>query len=116
MAFQDETASSIHAKFLHYDFPTEGETGGNRDLNNFAPRIGITFRLAKQTVLRAGGGIFYGYFNYLGIEDGRFSAQAPRVRSFGFSPNYLQPIATLQAGLPPLPAPNDPTKLIPNDR
>ncbi len=115
MAFQDETVTTIQTHFLHYDFPTEGETGGNRDLNNFAPRIGIAYRLAKQTVLRAGGGIFYGYFNYLGIEDGRFSAQAPRVRAIGFSPNYLQPNVTLQAGLPALPPPNDPTKLIAND-
>ncbi|MFB3904136.1 MAG: carboxypeptidase regulatory-like domain-containing protein [Acidobacteriota bacterium] len=114
-AFQNETSPTITATFMHYEFPKEGETGGSRDLNNFAPRLGITYRLAKQTVVRAGGGIFYGYFNYLGIEDGRFSAQAPRVRGFGFTPNYLQPIATLQGGLPQLPPPNDPTKLIPND-
>ncbi|MFB3902366.1 MAG: carboxypeptidase regulatory-like domain-containing protein [Acidobacteriota bacterium] len=115
LAFQDDISPTIQAKFLGYEFPTEGDTGGNRDLNNFAPRLGITYRLAKQTVLRVGGGIFYGYFNYMGIEDARFTAQAPRVRAIGFSPNYLEPNVTLQAGLPPLPPPNDPTTLIPND-
>ncbi len=32
----------------------------DRDLNNFGPRIGLAFKLDDKTVLRAGGGIFYG--------------------------------------------------------
>ncbi|MFN0122911.1 MAG: carboxypeptidase regulatory-like domain-containing protein [Blastocatellia bacterium] len=32
----------------------------DRDLNNFGPRIGLAFKLNDKTVLRAGGGIFYG--------------------------------------------------------
>jgi len=31
----------------------------DRDLNNFAPRIGLAFKIDDKTVLRAGGGIFY---------------------------------------------------------
>jgi hypothetical protein len=33
---------------------------GNPDRNNFAPRVGLAYRLNSQTVLRAGGGIFFG--------------------------------------------------------
>ncbi|MBC8164863.1 MAG: TonB-dependent receptor, partial [Bryobacteraceae bacterium] len=34
----------------------------NTDLNNFGPRLGLAYRLpfARETVIRAGGGIFYG--------------------------------------------------------
>ena len=29
------------------------------DYNNFAPRVGLAYQLAKNTVFRAGGGIYY---------------------------------------------------------
>ncbi len=32
----------------------------DRDLNNFGPRIGFAFKINDKTVLRGGGGIFYG--------------------------------------------------------
>jgi outer membrane receptor protein involved in Fe transport len=33
---------------------------GNPDRNNFAPRLGLAYRLGSKSVLRAGAGIFYG--------------------------------------------------------
>ncbi|MBV9082602.1 MAG: TonB-dependent receptor, partial [Acidobacteriaceae bacterium] len=32
---------------------------GNPDYNNFAPRLGIAYKLREHTVIRTGGGIFY---------------------------------------------------------
>jgi len=49
------------------------------DLNNFAPRIGLAYKLSDKLVLRAGYGIFYG-----GQENGPFSNPSP-----GFNPPFL---------------------------
>jgi hypothetical protein len=32
----------------------------DRDLNNWGPRIGLAFKINEKTVLRAGGGVYYG--------------------------------------------------------
>ena len=39
------------------------------DRNNFAPRIGIVYKLNEKTVLRGGYGIFYNLFDRVGSED-----------------------------------------------
>jgi outer membrane receptor protein involved in Fe transport len=49
------------------------------DLNNFAPRIGLAYKLQAHTVLRAGYGIFYG-----GQENGPYSNP-----SMGFNPPFF---------------------------
>ena len=41
----------------------------NPDNNNFAPRIGIVYRLDDRTVVRGGWGIFYNLFDRVGSED-----------------------------------------------
>lgn len=38
----------------------------NTDVNNWAPRLGIAYRLNEKTILRAGAGIFYGGQEALG--------------------------------------------------
>ena len=48
------------------------------DLNNFAPRIGLSYQLSNKLVLRTGYGIFYG-----GQESGPFSNPSP-----GYNPPY----------------------------
>ena len=48
-------------------------------LNNFAPRIGLSYQIADKLVLRSGYGIFYG-----GQENGPFSNPSP-----GFNPPFL---------------------------
>ncbi len=72
----------------------------NPDLRNFAPRVGLAYKLSDSAVLRAGYGIFYG-----GEENGPFSNPSP-----GFNPpffvteNFTQP-----CGLPAAnPNPNQP--------
>src|SRR5207247_9452918 len=51
----------------------------NRDLNNFAPRVGLAFQIMDKLVLRSGYGIFYG-----GQENGPFSNP-----STGFNPPFF---------------------------
>lgn len=49
------------------------------DLNNFAPRVGLAYKIADKLVLRGGYGIFYG-----GQENGPFSNPSP-----GFNPPFF---------------------------
>ncbi|MBV9483096.1 MAG: TonB-dependent receptor [Acidobacteria bacterium] len=49
------------------------------DTNNFAPRLGLAYKLGERTVLRSGYGIFYG-----GEEDGPYSNP-----SAGFNPPFF---------------------------
>jgi hypothetical protein len=51
----------------------------NKDLNNFAPRVGLAYQIQAGTVLRAGYGIFYG-----GQENGPYSNPSP-----GFNPPFF---------------------------
>jgi hypothetical protein len=51
----------------------------DRDLNNWAPRIGFAYRINDKLVMRAGYGIFYG-----GQENGPFSNPSP-----GFNPPFF---------------------------
>jgi hypothetical protein len=47
-------------------------TNANPDRNNFAPRLGIAYRLNAKTVIRTGGGLFYGHTGGLGGGAGPF--------------------------------------------
>jgi len=49
------------------------------DYNNFAPRVGLAYKLTDKLVMRAGYGIFYG-----GQENGPFSNPSP-----GFNPPFF---------------------------
>ncbi|MGH9684872.1 MAG: TonB-dependent receptor domain-containing protein [Candidatus Acidiferrales bacterium] len=68
--------------FLAANIPIE-RTGSagliNPDLNNFAPRIGLAYKITDKLVLRTGYGIFYG-----GQENGPYSNPSP-----GFNPPYF---------------------------
>ena len=39
------------------------------DRNNFAPRVGVVYKLDEKTVIRGGWGIFYNLFDRVGSED-----------------------------------------------
>jgi hypothetical protein len=41
----------------------------NPDKNNFAPRVGLVYKVDDKTVLRGGYGIFYNMFDRIGSED-----------------------------------------------
>ena len=45
----------------YWDRPEDGsDCGCENDRNNFAPRLGLAYRLNEKTVIRASAGIFYG--------------------------------------------------------
>ena len=76
------------------------------DFNNFAPRLGLVYRLGETTVLRSGYGIFYNLMDRIGSED-QLSLNPPGLRNIrlrasgnvnpvfflrdGFPANYLDP-------------------------
>ena len=77
------------------------ETFSNLDKNNFAPRVGFAWRLNSETVLRGGGGIFYGGFGYYAV--GQTTAASPPFFlgiTFPSPSNAAQSTLTLSTGFP----------------
>ena len=75
--FYKNVRPDIKIKFVPYDAPYD------TDKNNFAPRLGLSYQLPRNTVVRAGFGIFYN------------SPQgAALANSVDFAPNTLRPIWT----------------------
>jgi hypothetical protein len=63
------------AVVLAKDGDHRSETFSDLDKNNFAPRIGFAWQMTGKTVLRGGGGIFYGGFGYYAV--GQTTAASP---------------------------------------
>ena len=58
--------------------PTDGsDSGGETDMNNFAPRLGVAYRLNDRTVMRAGAGIFFGEHDIVQGQAARFFTGPP---------------------------------------
>ncbi|MEX2260561.1 MAG: carboxypeptidase regulatory-like domain-containing protein [Bryobacteraceae bacterium] len=86
-----------------FTFPTDGgDCGCNNDWNNFAPRLGLAFSVDSRTVIRAGGGIFYGEPNNVG-EGGRFVPGAPRSSELTRPQGFEQTDLFVRQGVPDLP-------------
>ncbi len=61
-----------------FERPRDGrDCGCIEDKNNFAPRVGLAYRLTRATVMRSGFGIFYGEADYLTSETARWINQTP---------------------------------------
>ncbi|MCC6393046.1 MAG: TonB-dependent receptor [Bryobacterales bacterium] len=100
-------------------------TFSDRDLNNFAPRVGLAWELNSGTVIRAAAGIFYGGYGYaapgamptlnppytisLGFPTASTAAVSNVVLGAGFAPgvldpkNVVNPAAVAVPGRNPLP-------------
>ena len=72
------------AEYLpHFQTPTSGsDCACQNDMNNFAPRVGLAYRLNDSTVIRGGAGIFYGEHDNTGGEAARFNTGAPQSNEF----------------------------------
>jgi hypothetical protein len=78
--------------------PKDGsDTGAERDLNNFAPRIGLAYRLGSKTVIRSAFGIIYGQAE--GVNS-RWSNQTPFFTEVEFPGTNTVPAAFVKDGLP----------------
>jgi hypothetical protein len=65
------------------------------DLNNFAPRVGLAYKLSDKLVLRGGYGIFYG-----GQENGPFSNPSPGFNPPFFASQVFAPPCTVPSANP----------------
>ena len=76
----NETEAQLPIEFNGYTFPQDGgDCGCQRDTNNFAPRIGLAYRVTDSTVIRAGGGLYYGEADSAGFEAGRYQEGPPNA-------------------------------------
>ncbi|MEZ5352530.1 MAG: carboxypeptidase-like regulatory domain-containing protein [Bryobacteraceae bacterium] len=64
-----------------------GDCGCRMDKNNIAPRIGLAYRMTDRTVIRAGGGMYYGEHDSAQSEAGRFFTGAPLANEFNAPQN-----------------------------
>ena len=72
------------------------------DYNNFSPRLGIAWRFAPRTVLRAGAGIYYseGINTYIGGANMLLS-NPPYNVSYSYKSDKVTPTFFLDQGFPP---------------
>jgi len=68
------------------------------DFNNFAPRLGLAYRLNGKTVIRSGYGIYYGGVDHIG--DRYLHASAPFFYQSGFNTDSITPTIVLKDGFP----------------
>lgn len=70
------------------------------DYNNFAPRVGFAYSLAKKTVIRSGFGIFYGRDENIGVNR-RLTNNPPFFVRTAFPTSTMTPVIKLDRGFPP---------------
>jgi hypothetical protein len=86
--------------------PTSGrDCGCKEDLNNFAPRFGLAYKLTERTVIRTGAGIFYGEADYLTSESARWINQTPDFTEVVTPTNNIVPAAIVKDGFSPVTLP-----------
>jgi outer membrane receptor protein involved in Fe transport len=71
----------------------------NPDNNNFAPRIGVVYKLDDQTILRGGWGVFYNLFDRVGSED-QLALNVPGLVNNTVTQTSGSPVFQLSQGFP----------------
>jgi Carboxypeptidase regulatory-like domain/TonB dependent receptor len=85
-------------------FPKDsGDCGCRADLNNFAPRIGVAWKLNEKTVIRSGFGIYFAQPDGLDAQFSNFFTGPPRANELNYVVDRINPVARLNAGFPDLP-------------
>jgi hypothetical protein len=69
------------------------------DKNNFAPRVGIVYKLDGKTVLRGGYGVFYNLFDRVGSED-QIALNPPGLTNISLVSTTANPLFRLRDGYP----------------
>jgi carboxypeptidase family protein/TonB-dependent receptor-like protein len=69
------------------------------DRNNWAPRLGVVYKLDEQTVLRGGWGIFYNLFDRVGSED-QLALNLPGLVNKTITQTSGSPVFFLRQGFP----------------
>jgi hypothetical protein len=90
------------------------DVGLSASKNNFAPRLGIVYRMNEDTVMRTGYGLTY---NPLGWSRPLRGSHYPlTIASSFFNSNQFQPYATLQQGIPTIAVPDQSSGRVQLDR
>ena len=96
-------------RFDTFDRPKNGsDCGCKQDWNNFAPRLGIAYRLNEKTVIRTGLGLFYGEADNGATEAARWHNLSPDFTEVVLNTtDNVTPITLVKDGFVPvqLPAP-----------
>ncbi|MCU1383351.1 MAG: putative lipoprotein [Acidobacteria bacterium] len=71
----------------------------NPDRNNFAPRVGVVYKLDDNTILRGGYGVFYNLFDRVGSED-QLSLNLPGLVNKTITQTSGSPVFFLGQGFP----------------
>ncbi len=69
------------------------------DKNNFAPRVGLVYKLDDRTVIRGGYGIFYNLFDRIGSED-QIALNPPGLTNIALGSSTTAPLFFLDDGFP----------------
>src|SRR6185436_13974143 len=69
------------------------------DRNNFAPRVGLVYKLDEKTALRGGWGIFYNLFDRVGSED-QLALNLPGLVNKTITQTSGSPVFQLSQGFP----------------
>lgn len=90
----------------YWDRPEDGsDCGCEQDMNNFAPRVGVAYRLNDKTVIRASGGLFYGEADIV-TEGAAWSRQTPDFTEI-ITPTFdnITPVTLVKDGFLPVTLP-----------
>ena len=99
----DETSAKLPIRFEGWDVPDgEGDCGCKLDKKNWGPRLGIAYRLFQNTVIRAGGGIYYSENGTVQLEANRFLVGGPNVVSASSPQGFETTTVTISGGFPSL--------------
>ena len=75
----DEVSNILPVKFKEWTFPKdEHDSAAKLDLKNWAPRLGIAYRLTDRTIIRVGGGLYFGQNDYIVYETARYQSGGPK--------------------------------------
>jgi len=94
-------------RYESFDRPENGsDCGCEQDWNNFAPRLGIAYRLNEKTVIRAGLGMFYGEADNGATEAARWHNLSPDFTEVVLNTtDNVSPITLVKDGFVPVQLP-----------
>ena len=85
-----ETGDSIDVEFQEWLIPQSGsDCACELDKRNWAPRIGLAYRITNNTVIRTGAGLYFSENGTAGIESNRYNSGGPVQFSNNVNSNNL---------------------------
>src|SRR5262249_9899911 len=71
----------------------------NPDKNNWAPRVGVVYKIDEKTIVRGGWGLFYNLFDRVGSED-QLALNLPGLINNTVTQTSGSPVFFLRQGIP----------------